>query len=53
MHRPDLPPEDIISYVHDMLSALALMAIREGEPELGHAIQQASDLHRPTKEVNH
>ncbi len=38
----DGAPEDILSYVHDMLKALAALAAREGDDELAGRIRIAA-----------
>ena len=38
----DGAPEDILSYVHDMLRALAALAAREGDNELAGRIRMAA-----------
>ena len=42
--RIDGAPEDILSYVHDMLRALAALAAREGDEELAGRIRIAASV---------
>lgn len=39
------PPQDVLSYIHDMLRALSILAARQGDFELAQSIQDASDQH--------
>lgn len=46
----DAPPQDILSYIHDMLRALSQLAAQQGDFELAQSIQEASDQH-PMDEI--
>lgn len=41
----DAPPQEILSYIHEMLRALSQLAARQGDFDLAQAIQEASDRH--------
>ena len=41
----DAPPQEILSYIHEMLKALSQLAARQGDFDLAQAIQEATDRH--------
>jgi hypothetical protein len=41
----DAPPQEVLSYIHDMLRALSQLAARQGDFDLAQSIQEASDQH--------